>query len=301
MPSRALGDWLLNLKSVARDWLPPAVLRTLKRILPKESQRPDWDYCPDGWRTVDPLIKGWNAEGVVSAQLRSWPAYLEVLKGVGPLGVSHTDLVPNGHSPSFHNTIMSFAYVLGLSARTKDRISILDWGGGLGHYGPLSRALLPEVAIDYFCKDLPLICRAGREALPDATFFERDEQLDGKSFDLVLSSSSLHYSEDWRDVAGRLATAASGHLYITRLPIVDRAGSFVVVQRPYGCGYDTEYLGWFLNRGELLDLMAGLNLELLREFLIDEHPDVPNAPEQAHYRGFLFRSRAGASPQDAIP
>ena len=69
------------------------------------------------------------------------------------------------------------------------------------------------------------------------------------------------------------------------------AASFVVVQRPYVHGYDTEYPGWFLNRAEFLAAADGLGMRLVREFLIQERPFVPDAPEQADYRGFLFEPR----------
>jgi hypothetical protein len=52
--------------------------------------------------------------------------------------------------------------------------------------------------------------------------------------------------------------------------------------------YDTEYPGWFLNRGQFLDEAATLGLRLRREFLTGEEPAVAGAPEQAVYRGFLF-------------
>ena len=80
-------------------------------------------------------------------------------------------------------------------------------------------------------------------------------------------------------------------LYLTRQPCVQHAPSYVVVQRPYRHGYQTEYPGWFLNQPELLGYSAELGLRLVREFLVDERPFVPNAPEQADYRGFLFAAR----------
>ena len=88
----------------------------------------------------------------------------------------------------------------------------------------------------------------------------------------------------------RLAVLTRSYLFITRLPIVEQSKSFVVIQRPYACGYETEYPGWFLNRGELLTYTEQIGLHLQREFLIQERPHVPNAPEQAAYRGFLFRA-----------
>jgi hypothetical protein len=103
-----------------------------------------------------------------------------------------------------------------------------------------------------------------------------------------MASSSLQYSSNWQHVAVGLADAALSHLYITRLPVLTNASSFVVLQRPHRHGYETEYESWFLNRSELLDQVLATGMRLEREFLIDETPHVPRAPEQASYRGFLF-------------
>jgi putative methyltransferase (TIGR04325 family) len=184
---------------------------------------------------------------------------------------------------------MAFAYVLTLAARSRTRLSILDWGGGLGHYYVLARALVPDLELDYHCKDLPLLCAKGRELLPAVHFHESAESCMGRRHDLVMASSSLQYSEDWRVTVGRLVRMTGSYLYITRTPVVRRAASFVVVQRPHGLGYDTEYPGWFLNMQELLTSAQTLDMELVREFLIDERPFVHNAPEQGEYRGFLWR------------
>jgi hypothetical protein len=76
---------------------------------------------------------------------------------------------------------------------------------------------------------------------------------------------------------------------ITRTPFLDTHDDFVVVQRPHLFGYTTEYPGWFLNRRRVIDFVTRRGLSLEREFLVSERPYVPNAPEQAQYRGFLFR------------
>lgn len=34
---------------------------------------------------------------------------------------------------------------------------MLDWGGGLGAYYVYSRALLPDLELDYHCRELPLL------------------------------------------------------------------------------------------------------------------------------------------------
>src|SRR5205814_1473746 len=67
---------------------------------------------------------------------------------------------------SAHNLLVSFGYVLALTARDRDGISVLDWGGGIGHYYALGRALLRGVEIEYTSRDLPLLSARGRELLP---------------------------------------------------------------------------------------------------------------------------------------
>jgi putative methyltransferase (TIGR04325 family) len=175
-----------------------------------------------------------------------------------------------------------------LAAAKNDGISILDWGGGLGHYCEFSKSLLPSTEIDYHCREVSLLCQAGRKVLPDAHFYDDDRCLERK-YDLVFSSSSLQYCEDWKKALADLASATSDYLYVTRLPIVEHSSSFVVVQRPYTRGYDTEYIGWFINRDEFLDCLKATGVQFVREFHIEPHPPVANAPAPATSRGFLAR------------
>ena len=268
----------------AQDYASPQV--------PAPVELPEWQYVPDGFLVRDPRITGWNVDSILQAQKTKWPIFQQVLQGPAPLGVAHEATVPANDDYGAHNTLMAYAYVLALAARKRDALSILDWGGGLGHYLAISRALLPDVRFTYYCKEVPLLCQGGRELWPDATFYDDEEECFRHCYDLVLVSGSFQYAEDWKRLLARLASTTGSYLYITRLPVVHRVPSFVVVQRPSPYGYLTEYLGWFLNRAELLKHGADLGLELVREFLILERPFVQDAPEQCEYRGFLFRPSA---------
>lgn len=244
---------------------------------------PTWEYLPEGWNAKDSSLKGWNVQNILDIRKANWSYFLELTQSTIPLGENYTA----------HNTYMTYAYVLALATRKKDCISLLDWGGGVGDYYLISKALLPEIQIDYHCKEVPLLCQGGRELLPEANFYENEEECFRRSYDLILSSGSLQYFEDWKRVTQQLASVTSSYLFITRLPVVHQAPSFVVVQRPYNFGYQTEYMGWFLNREEFLNYMNGLDMELVREFLIAENFPVPGAPEPGEGRGFLFRPRTG--------
>ncbi|MEG3989216.1 methyltransferase, TIGR04325 family [Microcoleus sp. S28C3] len=242
---------------------------------------PEWEYIPQKWAKNNLKIKGWNVESILEIRKANWSRFRELLQMAQP--------VANNHGT--HNTYMAYAYVLALTAQRKERISILDWGGGLGEYYLLSKALLPDLEIDYHCKEVSVLCEAGRELLPEAKFYDDDSECFEQSYDLVVASSSLQYSENWQGVVSQLEAVSRSYLYITRLPIVHKAASFVVLQRPYQYGYGTEYLGWFLNRGEFLNYMNRGQMELVREFIMAEGFPVPGAPEPGEGRGFLFRPR----------
>lgn len=293
----------MELRELARLVLPPIVVGGLRRLRKRrvlEERRgapapPEWEYVPDGWREVT-RVKGWNVESVVRAQMDKWPEFVRLARGTGPLGIYHEAATLSDRSYVAHNTLMTYGYVLAMAARRKDRITLLDWGGGVGHYCVISHALLPDLEITYHCRDVPLLCQGGRTLLPNAHFHEDDGECFSLTYDLVLVSGSLHYWQDWKALVQRLTRVSRPYLYVTRLPIVHRSPSFVALQRPAQHGYDTEYFGWFLNRQEFLDHMQSVGMTAVREFLIDEKPLVHGAPEQGEFRGFLFVNDVRETP-----
>ena len=269
--------------------VPPAVQPAVEATPPIEPEPPPhWEYVPEGFARP---AKGWNVAAISEAYREKWPSYLTAIDGTKPLGVYHE--MPRGtpigwEDESAHNTLVSYAYVLALAARGRDRLSVLDWGGGIGHYLPLSRAILPGVEIDYHCKDVTVLAEHGRELFPEASFYDDDSCLE-RTYDLVFASGSLQYATDWQPTLAALARASAGLLYVTRAPVALRAPSFVVLQRAYDYGYDTEYLGWVLNRDELLSVADAAGVTLMREFLVSAQIDAHGAPEApVGHRGFLF-------------
>jgi putative methyltransferase (TIGR04325 family) len=291
----------MKLKSILRSkfagWQTPRVFQRATRYLPPflidmiRSFLAEWEYLPEGWFPRDPHSLGWNDQSVADAQEKHWPILVANLEGTGPLGVSHLPWIRTREDTASHNTMMSFGYVLARAARGKEALSMLDWGGSAGHYYLYCKALLPEVGIEYHCHDVPLLCRLGRKLLPEVQFHEDPAAVLNRQYDLVVSSSSLHYFQDWREVTSKLAAAAGEFLYVARLQTVSRVPSFVVVQRPYHSGYHTEYLSWFLNCQEFVGCVKESGLELLREFIFAEEWRVRGAPEKGASRGYLFRKR----------
>jgi len=262
----------------------------LRRERPSEPQPvpeplPEWEFVQDGWQHE---ARGWAVDSVARGYREKWPDYVAAIAPPNPLGVHHETARVTTGDVGAHNMLASFAYVVALAGRTRERLSVLDWGGGLGHYHALARSAVPGLELDYHVKETPATCAQGHEASPEVTFHEDESCLD-RRYDLVVASSSIQYAEDWRSLVAALAASTGAYLYLARVPVALRAESYVVIQRPYVHGYETEYLGWVLNRAALLDHVAANGLGLTREFLLDARFSAVGAPEDpVEHRSFLF-------------
>lgn len=265
------------------------VLRNLQSFFscPKDEGRPSLEYVREGWSYKCLAEEGWNHESIARVEKEKWDQFIHFMQGTDPLGVAHEARELKNTGIESHNNIMSFGYVLGVAAYGKQALSILDWGGGLGHYYLFAKALMPQLKLTYTCKDVPSFCRLGKELLPEVFFVEDSKDFLSKKYDFAFVSASFQYSENWKKLLVFLAQRAS-YVFITRLPIVSESSSYVIVQRAYEYGYQAEYLGWVLNRNEFLSFAAQSGLKLIREFLVAERHEIVGAPEQPIFSGFLF-------------
>lgn len=244
-------------------------------------------YAPNGWKTVftegKPL--GWNAKSAVSAVTDNWYSFCNAINGSNPLGFSfeYTDLHLN-RVVSCHNVRITYGYVLALVAHQKSSLSILDYGGGLGHYYQIGKALLPNVRLYFCCKEVPSIAEAGKLLNPEIRWFTDDSCLKN-TFDLVMINGSLQYMEEWQKFLRDISAAVGEYLLLTRVPVIEKSNSFVAIQKEYG----TQMLHWQFNKDALLKAVKDTGLSLVREFVVGDRPYIKNAPEQCEMRGWLFR------------
>jgi len=242
---------------------------------------------PDWPANLEKEGPGWNERSVLDAYVRRWPAFVRAVDSPGPFRASPEARNSIQTELAHHNATMVFGYALACATRKRDSVSMLDWGGGIGHYLLIARALVPNLNIDYVCRDLPILADHGATLFPEVTFVADDQCLE-RQYDFILASASLHYSSDWRATIAKLAGAAAGTVLLTRLPTVQSVPSYVFCQRPPD--YGTEYPGWCLNRSDLIAACAGVGLALLREFDLGFAPHIVGAPEQNTFAGFLFRA-----------
>jgi hypothetical protein len=136
-------------RRLAGQLLPPIVADPIRRALQRRRAGEEWQFRPSGWPEGDAEVHGWDAESIVATQLARWPAFRRSVEEGAPFGLSNESADETAADYGIHNTVMSFGYVLSRAAQGRARLSMLDWGGGIGHYCLYARALLPEVELDY--------------------------------------------------------------------------------------------------------------------------------------------------------
>ena len=269
----------------------PLLAGTRKLLLPLLFPPPPplLEYAPDGWRTDlgKDAEKGWDTPAATVEEREKWGAFCAIVQGAGPLGFchEHTDLAITRDIP-FHNIHITFGYVLALAAHRKTTLSVLDYGGGLGHYEHLARALHPDLDLDYHCWEVPAMAEAGRQLNPHLRW-HTDRSCLNNSYDLVMISGSLQYTEQWQTFLREIGQAipAGGYLYLTRVPVVEQVESFVAVQQ----AFNSRLLHMQFNKDTLLQGVEQAGFTTIREFVIGDRPVIKNAPEQCELRGWLFR------------
>jgi putative methyltransferase (TIGR04325 family) len=287
---------LSSLRQLGKLLLPPIVARPLALLWPK-SEQAEFGYLPgDGKKLKINGNEGWNVESVVAAERARWDAFGRNLEGSGPLGFSHEnpDLTIT-RNLYFHNLHMTYAYVLALAAGQRENVRVLDWGGGLGYYYQLGKALLPGVKLDFSCRELPLMCEYGRKVCPEVTFYSDDSCLE-KEYDLVIVSGTLQYLDDWAETLTRITAAVASYLFLTRVSVVEQSPSFVLVHRTASYQYGPDMLLRVFNKHELVGVAEAAGLQVLREFVGNNSYLVKNAPEECVECGWLFK-RIGPAKQ----
>lgn len=226
-----------QLRKLVRGLAPPLILaaaREGRRRVRREP--PEWEFVGRAWpaapRTRQP--RGWNEPSVARRYAAVWERYRAAADSTLPLSIvpeqaAGHDLAREPYDEydvMFHNVTMTFAYALAQSARRRERLAVLDWGGATGHFYLLARALFPDLALDYAVKEVPETARVGRTLAPEVTFLDDDRPLD-RAYDLVMASNSLQYAEDWRALLARLASASRGYVLLHQVPVVVRGGSLL--------------------------------------------------------------------------
>jgi putative methyltransferase (TIGR04325 family) len=267
--------------------LPPLLVKILRRLRrPRTQSTDDLTYAPSGWETkLPPGGDGYSFSGLIARERREREPLIRRLQDGRPTLVDTTPEDASLRSIILdHHAYMTYAYVLALAAHRKQALRVLDYGGNLGDYYWIGKCLLPDVELEYHCKELPAVAEEGRKLSPQITWHV-DDSCFKEEYDLVMFSASLQYVKDWHALLRRAAAAVRGYLFLASISTVERVPTFVAIQRRGGA----VMLHQQLNRADVVRTAESSGrLRLVREFLLGEHTHIANAPEQPLNRGWLF-------------
>jgi putative methyltransferase (TIGR04325 family) len=259
---------------------PPYVRAAARRIRGKKPWHA-WEYLGTEW--VDDGEEGWSSTSVADHYAQKLPTFRSAIEAPNCIGVPTEALLACEPGAYDQNIALEYAYAVTRAAGGRDRLSILDWGGGFGYMAIVVRELFPDLDVDFHVKEVPSTAEAARRHVADVTFWDDDSCL-ARSYDLVSACGSFQYSPDWRAQLGRFGAAAP-FVLLTRTPVAITARSFLVRQQAYG----TSYVGWVFSRSELLNAARHAGLSLVRELQEGFSAGVPGAPARDEHHGYLFR------------
>ena len=129
-----------------------------------------------------------------------------------------------------------------------------------------------------------MMAKAGKEIDPKIHWY-CDESYFDRSYDLVMINGALQYVREWKRFLEKIAVITKGHLFLTRVPVVEHSDNFVAIQKVT----DAVMFHQQFNEGKLLETLHSAGFQLLREFVVGDRPFVCCAPEQPESRGWLFK------------
>jgi putative methyltransferase (TIGR04325 family) len=199
------------------------------------------------------------------------------------------DLVRAGKPPYLRHEVL--AVVAAMTGVSTGAVRILDFGGAVGSgYVQVLGALPKGIAIQYHVVDLPKMCAAGRHLFandPRITFHTCLQSLDG-ALDIVYASAVFPYIDDYPGILRQLASTKASFILLGQLA----AGDFpTFAARQMNLGKKI-LAYWFLNRNEIVPLLAKSGYELVYEGTGDREYDQSNFPDThriGRMRNMLFR------------
>jgi putative methyltransferase (TIGR04325 family) len=182
-----------------------------------------------------------------------------------------------------------------LAGAMSDRgaLRVIDFGGGVGSgFVQLLSSLPGDVALDYVIVESAAMCQAGRSIFGADTRIGFETRLPAVSeaLDIVYLNAVLPYIDDYRAVLQQIAGLAPRHVLFARLAAGD-VPTFASRQLNLP-GRVFPY--WFLNLGEVIQIMTGAGYRLASDGHGEHHYDVSNFPEThrvGRLRTVLFARR----------
>lgn len=240
-----------SIKQIARAWLPPAVVRFIRRKqCPQQEGRLHFEGDFATWEEASAQCTGYDAEDILAKVLA---ATLKVKRGEAAF---------ERDSVLFDEIEYAWPALAGLmwaTARNSGKLNVLDFGGALGSsYFQNRRFLqaLPEV--HWNVVEQAHYVEAGRAHVQDEQlrFYKTIEECIAENQpNVILLSSVLQYLETPIQLIHKLNAVGASCLIVDRTPFMIHKEDKLVVQKVPAAIYSASYPMWIFSLSKFKQLM----------------------------------------------
>jgi len=217
------------------------------------------------------IVQSWNeaveiATGYENQNLIKY--YLENMKSNEPWNKWKLS-GPTEFQLSERETIFLTFLMAALSNLKKDKVSILDIGGGNGYFAHLARRILPHIQLDWIILESEGCANAYKqfESVSDIRWIH--ELANEIKPDVTIFSCSLQYLEKPFEILDR-AMADSRWLLLMRLPLTDEQINQVTVQKVRYEPHNFSWPCWFFSKELFLNRVNVFSTRTLGYKCLDE-------------------------------
>ena len=170
---------------------------------------------------------------------------------------------------SERETVFLTFLMTAISDLKKDKVSILDIGGGNGYFAHLARKMLPRIQLDWLILESEG-CANGYKQFESVSDIRWTHELDSETRpDITIFSCSLQYLEKPFEVLDR-AIAISRWLLLMRLPLTDEQINQVTVQKVHYEPHHFSWPCWFFSKEQFLSRIKMSTTRMLWYQCLDE-------------------------------
>lgn len=162
---------------------------------------------------------------------------------------------------SYRTNLLPFLAVTTAANSKENKVTILDFGGGLGStYISVAAACANQQVIDYHVVEFKSICKAGEKCFKDDSYIHFHDHLSDEiqDVDIICLSSSIQYVEDWKGLLKELTKYDPQYILLADLP----AGEIPTYASSQNY-YESKIPHRFFNVTEVIDTVLSMNLNLL--------------------------------------
>lgn len=263
------------LKEIARDWLPPTLVRWVRRVS-GNGVRFEGDFAT--WEEARLRCTGYDAEGILEKVLAA------------TLKVKHGDAAFERDSILFDEIEYAWPVLAGLmwaAASENGRLNVMDFGGALGSGYFQNRHLLQTLKnVRWNVIEQPHFVEAGQRYIQDEQlrFYKSVEEcLAENEPNVILLSSVLQYLENPHGLLETLGGLNVDRIIVDRTPFVDSDKDILTIQRVPESIFFATLPAWLFSKQDFEGAMNKLGYVRLASLpCADSHGD------RFELKGYLF-------------